>query len=128
MPRRRIFFSPAPHSLFTVSEGEFKWKGEKMGDFEDAQKLFADYERDDGINNLRDSLELLEEIIEEKGLDADRARNFKMRICHHVNKRLNDLLDKSGMVEFGIKLASLSQTDGRLLLHLQRLKREFFPD
>jgi len=48
-----------------------------MKAFGDAQKSFNEYQKSGRFHNLEDSLDLLNEIIESKGIDLQRAINFK---------------------------------------------------
>ena len=72
-----------------------------MEDFKNAQKIFNDYQKIGGFHNLRDSLNILDEIIESQGTGAQRASNFKQLIGRHIDTQLDEILAISNVYEFG---------------------------
>jgi len=67
-------------TYFAHSEG-------KVGNFNDAQILFGDYQKQGNIQALENSLEILAEIIDEKGVDSQRAISLKNSIGKYLISR-----------------------------------------
>jgi hypothetical protein len=107
-----------------------------MEDFKDAQRLFDAYEKTGGFHNLTDSLDILLEIIQRQGTNAQRAHAFKQRVGRYIDTQLDEILDRSNVYEFvkdlnGGKLAefldeSLSEKDSSRFVNLMRIKKDYF--
>lgn len=107
-----------------------------MKAFEDAQKSFSEYQKNGRFHNLEDSLNLLNEIIESKGIDLRRAINFKQIIGRHIDIQINEILVKSNVDDFGKALKdnesgnllweSLSKDDLVNFVRLSRIKKNYF--
>ena len=108
----------------------------KIKTFEKAQKLFDAYQNYDKISSLRDSLDILDEIIESHGADCQRAINLKQIIGRHVDSKLNEIYVKRNVDEFGkslndvelggLLLEALSKEDLRRFVALISIKRDYF--
>lgn len=106
-----------------------------MESFENAQKLFDAYQKGGRINNLRDSLDILDEIIESQRTDPHRAINFKQIIRRHIDTKLNEIYVKSNVDEFGkalkdgelgdILFEALGEEDFRRFFSLISIKRDY---
>ena len=71
-----------------------------MEDFKKAQKLFDIYQKAGGFQNLVDSLDVLDEIIDSQGPDTQRADNLKQTIRRHINAEIKKLFVKTNVYEF----------------------------
>jgi hypothetical protein len=106
-----------------------------MESFENAQKLFDAYQKVGRINNLRDSLDILDEMIESQGTNSHRAINFKQIIGRRIDTKLNEIYAKSNVDEFGkalkdsefgdILFEALGEEDFRRFITLLSIKRDY---
>lgn len=71
-----------------------------MSDFDRARTLFSDYERHGSIGILNESIEIIEDLIEEAGQDSQRAQNLKNAITNYIDKEMDDLLAKYNIREY----------------------------
>lgn len=71
-----------------------------MKNFENAQRLFKDYQEIGDLNKLRASLDLLDEIIEGQNIDYQRASNFREIILEFIRNRKSDILIRCNIVDF----------------------------
>jgi hypothetical protein len=107
-----------------------------MKAFEDARESFNEYQKNGGFHNLEDSLGLLNEIIESKGIDLQRAINFKQIIGRHIDVQINEIWVKSNVDDFGKALnddelgnllwESLSKDVFVNFVRLSRIKKNYF--
>ena len=115
-----------------------------MGPFEEAQRLFIAYQKTGHSNNLRDSLELLDELIESNKADSHKAMNFKKAISRTIDNQIQGILIKCNIPEFakGLKpmddqnllmnqlttvlSSSLSSEDATLFLELMNITSHYF--
>lgn len=115
-----------------------------MAIFEDAQRLFSAYQRNGGVHNLRDSLDILQEIIENQSADSQRAINFKSTISKHINDQIKGIFVKCNVPDFAKDLkniddqdllleklatilsAALNKADGKNLGELLTIQSEYF--
>jgi methyl coenzyme M reductase subunit C-like uncharacterized protein (methanogenesis marker protein 7) len=107
-----------------------------MEDFENAQKLFDAYQKNGRFHNLRDSLDILEKIIESQEADVQRAINFKQIIERHIDTQLNEIWVKSNVDEFGrtlkddqltdLLLEAMSEEDRSKFFNLFSIKKDYF--
>jgi hypothetical protein len=116
----------------------------KMANFEEAQRLFSAYQRNGVVHNLRDTLDILEEIIEHRSVDSQRATNFKNRISKHIAEQIKGIFVKCNIPDFAKDLkniddqdlllkklasvlsAALSKEDGKYLGELLTIQSEYF--
>jgi hypothetical protein len=100
----------------------------KMKYFEEAQKLFSDYEKNRRLDDLKGSLTILDLIIEDQRADTERAKRFKERILH-INNEIKEICLKGNITEFGafkgdidkfneVLSASLNEDDRERLIDL----------
>lgn len=112
-----------------------------MGEFENAQELFDTYERNGQFENLREAIDILDGLIEDEGIDANRAKNFKESIVRKINNQIKDIFTKCNVREFfgdpkdytdhgkliddlsKLLYAALSAEDGNNLLELLDIKK-----
>jgi hypothetical protein len=108
-----------------------------MAIFEDAQRLFTAYQRNGGVHNLRNSLDILQEIIEAQNSDSQKATNLKNTISKHINDQkkgihlkgnLPDFLNGNNEERATILLAALNDEDLSNLIELVGLQSEFFKE
>lgn len=115
-----------------------------MENFEDAQRLFSDYEKNGGFHNLRNSLDILDEIIGNQSVDSQRALNFKNTISKHINKEIKAVFVKCNIPDFAKDLKSIDDQDllleklaaflsnvltkkyGEILIELWKIQSEYF--
>lgn len=112
-----------------------------MKDFEKARKLFDAYQKSGKLNELGDSLDILDEIIESQGTDSQRAINFKQIIMRHIDAQLNGILAKGNITEFEKHLkddgdvyrewvvllsGALGEDDLGRLFRLFRVRQDYF--
>lgn len=107
-----------------------------MDAFENAQKLFNNYEKNGGFHNLKTSLDILDEIIEGQGPAFERAINFKKIIEQHIDTQINTIWAKGNVDEFGKALKddefirllwkAMSEEDRSIFLKLLSIKRDYF--
>jgi hypothetical protein len=62
--------------------------------FEDAQRLFSAYQKNGGFHNLRNSLDILQEIIKNQSADSQRAINFKNTISKYIKDQIKGISHK----------------------------------
>ncbi len=113
-----------------------------MGEFERAQELFDNYERNGQFENLREAKDIIDELIEDAGPDTKRTKNFKENIDRKINNQIRDIFAKCNVREFlgnpndcatheilidklsRLLYVALSTEDGNNLLELLDLKRK----
>ncbi len=78
-----------------------------MDDFTEAQRLFREYEKDGKADALEEAVEILDEIIEAGGTDAQRASNLKTTIGKQVDAEVERLKEKSNITDFSGKLKDI---------------------
>ncbi len=74
-----------------------------MPEFEESQRLFDIYQKTGDSQNLRDSLDILNSIIESETLAHQKAINFKKTIYNYINDQINVLKTKYNIGEFSKK-------------------------
>lgn len=106
-----------------------------MAFFEDAQRLFNAYERNGGFHNLRNSLDILQEIIEAQNSDSQRATNLKNTISKNINDQIKGISLRGNLPNFlkgnnakTILSAALNDEDLSKFSELVDLKLEFFKE
>jgi hypothetical protein len=115
-----------------------------MGPFEEAQQFFKAFQKTGLSNNLRDSLELLDELIESNNADSHKAMNFKQAISRSIENQIQEILNKCNIPEFAKDLkatddqnelrnqlatvlsSSLSGEDANLFLELMNITSHYF--
>jgi hypothetical protein len=107
-----------------------------METFKNAQKFFRAYQKNGRFRNLRDSLDILDELIERQGTDSLSALNFKQIIGRHIDTKLDEIYVKSNVDEFGKHLnnsdagfflfEALSKEDLSRFVGLSRIKKDYF--
>lgn len=70
-----------------------------MDSFEYAQVLFADYEKSGNIQKLRESLNILDELIEK--LNSQRALNFKATVRARNAAQITEMIARHNIPAFG---------------------------
>jgi hypothetical protein len=107
-----------------------------MESFDDAKKLFNDYQKNGRFHSLKDSLNILDEIIATQGADEQRAIKFKGLIKTHIDSRINDIYSNANIDEFAkranieeelaILSESLSKEQMKRFMRLLRIKIDYF--
>ncbi len=115
-----------------------------MGPFEEAQQFFIAFQKTGHSNNLRDSLDLLDELIESNNADSYKAMNFKKAIARSIDNQIQGILNKCNIPEFAKDLkaiddqnvlmnqlatalsSSLSGEDSSLFLELTNITSHYF--
>ena len=115
-----------------------------MANFEEARRLFGVYQRNGDIYNLRESLDILQEIIEDQSVDSQRAANFKNTISKHIADQIKRISVKCNVPDFAKDLkkiddqdllleklasvlsAALSKEDGKYLGELLTIQSDYF--
>lgn len=86
-------------------------KGDEMERLEDAQRLFSAYQKNGEARHLRDSLDILDEIIESASSESQKASNFKNTISKHIDNQINGILAKCNIREFAKDLKAINNDD-----------------
>jgi hypothetical protein len=71
-----------------------------MDNLESAQKLFTAYQSTSNIFQLKDALDILDELIDGNGGDAAKARNLKKAIKDSISKQISDFFQKYNVGPF----------------------------
>lgn len=115
-----------------------------MNDFESAQKLFSEYQKSNNINKLKESLDILKDIIKNNKLNDQKAVNFKNTISKYIDVQIKDIFKRCNIKEFGKDLrnctnddvliekiatlfsASMSDSDVAVFLELTKINSDYF--
>jgi hypothetical protein len=96
----------------------------KMKYFEEAQKLFSDYEKSRRLDDLRGSLTILDVIIEDQREDTERAKRFKERILTYIHSEIKEICSKGNIIEFGAFKGDIDKFNEVLFASLDEDDRE----
>lgn len=112
--------------------------------FEEVQKLFDAYQKNGDFHNLRDSLDILDEVIESKSAESHKAINFKKTIAKHIDNQVKGVIVKCNIRDFAKDLkdiddqdllleklasvlsASFSKEDGKTFFELLNIQSDYF--
>jgi hypothetical protein len=110
--------------------------GNEMERFDKAQKLFGSFQKDGEFQNLRKSLDILDELMEIQGTEAQRATKLKENIGHYVDSQMQGFYRKANLDDFSKGLTSdevvlllfesLSQKDLTRFAQLLGIKTDYF--
>jgi hypothetical protein len=110
--------------------------GGEMEGFDKAQKLFGSFQKDREFQNLRKSLDILEELMEIQGTESQRATKLKENIGHYVDSQMQGFYRKANLHDFSKDLTSdqavlllfesLSQDDLTRFVQFLRIKTDYF--
>lgn len=106
--------------------------------FEEAQKLFSDYEKNRRLDDLKGSLTILDLIIEDQRVDTERAKRFKERFLSYIHSEIKEICLKGNIIEFGafkgdidkfneVLSASLNEDDRERLVNLTNISIVYSP-
>jgi len=104
--------------------------------FEKARELFNSYQESGRLNKLRDSLDILDQIIQGQGADLQRAINLKQVIGRHIDAQIDGIAAKANIDEFrkylkddeGVSFLSeaLNEKDLANFAKLLSIKNDYF--
>jgi hypothetical protein len=115
-----------------------------METFEEAQRLFTSYQKSSNFHILRHSLDILDEIIESKDAESQKANNFKNTISKYINKQVSGIFSKCNIPDFigdindnddydvlrdklaTVMYSSFSKEDGEAFRELMSIKSIYF--
>ncbi len=116
-----------------------------MKTYDEAQRLFNTYQRNGGIHNLRDALDLLDEIIDSQSTEVQKATNFKKTIGHYITDQAANIMKRCNVLDFARDIdkiennidlvreklaeamsASFSKEDGEAFIELMTVKKDYF--
>lgn len=105
-----------------------------MDSFEHAQVLFAAYEQSGNIQKLRESLNILDELIEMP--NSQRAINFKATVRERLGAQITDIIERHNIPDFGKGLPteelarlidnSMTEEDTNTILALYEIQSNYF--
>lgn len=115
-----------------------------METFEEAQRLFTSYQKNGNFHILRHSLDMLDEVIESKGAESQKANNLKNTILKYINNQVSVIFSKCNISDFigdindsddysllrdklaTVMYASFSKEDGEAFRELTSIKSNYF--
>lgn len=110
-----------------------------MGCFSNAQKLFADYQKNGNTQDLISSLEIVEEIIiENKDVDLQKAINLQSTIGEYINEQFESISTNANLPECSKDIkpnelislieSALTEENAELLLELFRIRTTYYTE
>ncbi len=107
-----------------------------MEKFEKAQEFFGSFQKNGNFHNLRESLDILDELMDIHGKESERAAKLKENIRHYIDSQMGEIYEKSNTEQFSkdlnderaaeVLVQSLSKEDFGRLLRLFRIKEDYF--
>jgi hypothetical protein len=108
-----------------------------VGDFDKAQSLFGSFQKNEQFHNLRDSLDILDNLIEIQGAEFQRALRLKENIKRYIDSKIQGFYHKTNIGEYSKKrltadqatvlfIQALTQEDLGKYVALMEIKEDYF--
>src|SRR4030042_4802770 len=75
-----------------------------MDDFEKAQRLFKEYEKNGAVESLEEALEILDGIVKRQEPDSQKAINLKETVGRYLDIQINDIYARCNLDDFSNNL------------------------